>query len=104
MNKPDIQTVNGKPVIINDQIKSFIIHQKTSSNVDYYGFDKMTGRIFIQFKSGEASYIYKGISAELILEAETAESIGKFVTNNLAHKCEMDKFNERLVKPFTALS
>ena len=69
--------VNGQPVELAEAVYDFVVLQKPSSNVEYFGYGP-TGDIFLQFKNGSA-YIYKNTSEELVKEMLAAESIGKFV-------------------------
>lgn len=69
--------VNGQVVMVAPAIEDFIVKQKPSSNVEYFGFGP-TGDIFIQFKNG-SSYIYKNCDPQLVQDMLAAESIGKFV-------------------------
>ena len=96
------QVINGQVVDVKPAIDHYIIKQKSSSNVEFYGFGPM-GDIFIQFKNG-ISYIYLESGADLIKDMNEAESIGSFVSKTLvpltkAKKLASVRWNERLVEP-----
>lgn len=71
------QIINGQPVQVADAIKDFVICQKESSNVAFFGHGPFSD-IFVQFKNG-AAYIYKNTDAQLVKDMLAAESIGKFI-------------------------
>lgn len=85
---------------VDDIINEFTIHQKPSSNVEYFGTDNRTARFFVQFKSG-TSYIYSEVEKRVLDDSTTAESIGKFVNINIVGKFKSEKITERLVKPLS---
>ncbi len=49
-----------------------------SSNVSAYGYDKDTGTMAVQFKSG-GIYHYAGVPEKVADQMQKAESIGQFV-------------------------
>lgn len=69
--------INNQECTIDELIGGFSVHQKPSSNVDFFG-DNGTD-VFIQFKNG-GSYIYKNVSSEHIKQMYDAESIGRFIS------------------------
>src|SRR3954463_11676838 len=91
--------LNGKTLQVHDVLFDFAIHQKASSNIDYFGTDYVSERLFVQFKGGTGAYIYDNIDGDLLDAAKAAESIGKFVLNNIVKKFTAIKFTEGLVKP-----
>jgi len=94
MNK---QVVNGQQVEINPAIDGYVIRQKPSSNVEYFGLGP-SGEIFVQFKSGK-SYIYKDVQPEIWPDMTEAESIGKFISQRIVKDYKGLKHEERLVVP-----
>lgn len=91
------QIINGQQVELADVIKDFIVKQKPSSNVEYFGFNTESD-VFVQFKNG-SSYIYKKVSNEIIGKMITTESIGSFVAKNLVKGFEAIKHERRFVEP-----
>jgi len=69
--------IDGEHVIVDDKLIGFTIHSKPSTNVEYFG-SSSNSEVFVQFKSG-SSYIYTGVSSELISQMERASSIGGFI-------------------------
>ena len=70
-----------------------------SGNIAEVGFEitdkeKETGSLYVKFKSG-TTYRYKEVTAEVVQDFVTAESIGKFFGSEIKDKYETFK----LVKP-----
>jgi hypothetical protein len=97
-NKNTIE-LNGKQLIVDDSLFDFSIIQKPSSNVDYFGLDYVSERLFIQFKGGSGAYIYYGVNMDVLDAAKNAESIGKFVSSTIVGKFVSNKSDIRLVTP-----
>lgn len=91
--------LNDVKLQVSDILFDFAIHQKASSNVDYFGTDYVNERMFIQFKGGTGAYIYNGVNMDLLDASIAAESIGKFVLTNIVKKFITTKFEQRLVVP-----
>ena len=72
-----ILKINDQEHTVDGMLDGFNIHQKPSSNVEYFGDNG--NEIFIQFKNGSC-YIYKGILKEHIQQMYEADSIGKFIS------------------------
>lgn len=89
------ETIN---VIIKEIIKDFNLHQRPSSNVEYFGYHKDDQKLLIQFKSG-SSYIFSEVPEQTFVDLTTAESTGKFVGANVVGKFSVNKHAERLVIP-----
>lgn len=89
------QEINGQLVNVKEALDHFIIKQKPSSNVEYFGYGPNSD-IFIQFKNG-SSYIYKNDNQLLVKEMLETESIGKFVPS--LKGLEFAKHPMRLVEP-----
>jgi len=90
------KTVNGKQVECREPVIDFTIYKALSTSVNYYGIDKANNRIFVQFSSGK-SYIYNNVDHALIANIMAADSIGKYVSANLAGKIQFEKFEYPLV-------
>jgi hypothetical protein len=70
-------TIDGELVTVDDKLTGFTIHSKPSTNVEYFGSSNKS-EVFVQFKSG-SSFIYTGVSPDLITKMERASSIGAFI-------------------------
>lgn len=77
-----------------DLLDGFEIFKKPSSNVAFYGLKGST--LFVQFMAGSC-YVYE-LSSELAAQVNTAESIGKFVANQVVNKAPSQKIEPNQVK------
>jgi len=76
------KTINGIVYIIPENLSTFDIKIRESSNVAFFGFNEAK-QLFVQFKS-KASYIYEDLTDDHIaMVNDENESIGKFVANIL---------------------
>lgn len=75
--------------------ETFVI--KNSSNLLRADYDSLTESITIFFKNGSA-YKFVGIDYKLFEELKTAESAGKFFTDNIKNKYEFLKLSEKAQK------
>jgi hypothetical protein len=91
-----IQIVNGKQVQVKEAIGDYLIKQKLSSNVEYFGLGP-AGEIFVQFKSGK-SYLYKDVDPSIWPEMIEAESVGKVINARIV-KAYKGIQHDRLVEP-----
>lgn len=57
----------------------------SSSNINAVGFDSVTGILGIEFKSGK-TYYYTGVGADTHQALIGADSIGKYVRENIIKK------------------
>lgn len=89
--------VNGLQVDVHDPIDDYLIKQKPSGNVEYFGISSASD-VFVQFKSGK-SYIYKGVGPKLTQELLEADSVGKFISKHLVNSFDTVRHNRRLVVP-----
>jgi hypothetical protein len=101
MNTENVNTIelNGVKLRVDNPLFDFAIHQKPSSNVDYFGLDYIGSRMFVQFKGGTGSYMYNDVPVILMDASLKVESIGKFISSTIVNKFQSIKFDERLVKP-----
>ncbi|QTE37509.1 KTSC domain-containing protein [Mucilaginibacter gossypii] len=99
MNTENQNTIdlNGQKLAVHDSLFDFSIHQKPSSNVDYFGTDYTNGRLFVQFKGGTGAYVYNNVSTELLNAAKAADSIGKFISQQVVGKFISHKHEQRLI-------
>lgn len=88
--------LNKMRLVVDDRIDSFEIFQKDSSNVEFFGIDPVQDKLIMQFRNG-TSYIYSGLSMDLMKAAMNCESIGKFFSSQIAGKFESQKIAERLI-------
>ena len=79
---PSYSLIGDKAVQVPEELKDFTLTTKESSQVSYYGINKATGELYVQFKTG-AGYIYPKRTPEFLDQAMAAESIGSFVIQNL---------------------
>lgn len=66
------------------------LHPVVSSNILGAGWDPVTSTLAIRFGNGSV-YHYEGISKETYESMWQAESIGKFVNQNIAKKFKFKK-------------
>lgn len=59
-----------------------------SSNVAAVGYDGVTRTLAVQFKGGAKVYHYKDVPPETYAELSKAESVGKFIGQNVVGKFE----------------
>jgi hypothetical protein len=90
--------INGIMMYVDDVVKDFTLHQKTSTNVEFFG-SAADNRVFVQFKTGR-SYIYENVPHQLIADMEKADSIGSFIAQLIVkpNSYPTTKFPDRLVK------
>ncbi len=90
------QVLNGQNLLIDDRIENYIVHQKQSSNIDYFGLDLAGRKMFIQFKNG-GSYIYNDVDDHTMENSLKAESIGRYLSANVIGKFTSVKVEGSLV-------
>jgi hypothetical protein len=71
------RTINVVTMNVDNLLNDFTIHQKPSTNVEFFGSTR-DRRVYVQYKSGQ-SYIYSNVPGHLIADMEVAESIGSFI-------------------------
>lgn len=87
--------INGTSYLVDEMYESFEFHQKPSSNVAFFGFNKQNW-FFIQFQNGGA-YMYDNVPREIIDGALTADSIGKYYRAEIASKFTSTKLINKVV-------
>ena len=75
--------INGNPFNVHNLLDGFNLFQKQSSNVDFFGTDRNSHCLFVQFKSGSFCYMYSDVPDKILTWAENAESKRQFVTLTL---------------------
>lgn len=100
MNTNHIQgQINGKAVSYPQELKDFDLHQKPSSNIVYFGVNKSSGQLFIQFTSG--SYILSDVPEAEQENFTQADSVGRYYHAFLKGRYETHKV-ELKVEEITA--
>jgi len=83
MNQTFLIVLDGVLLSAPKELTSFIIEKRDSSNVDYFAYDEVSLRLYIQFKSG-VGYMYSNValsSLEVLKKFDT--SVGAFVNSYL---------------------
>lgn len=78
-------TINKKPVIVNDALKSFELFQQPSTYVEYFGINREKKQIFFQFNNGKC-FTFEEVTSNVLQAATAAPSIGKFFHANIKDK------------------
>lgn len=76
-----------------DFLDGYTIFQKKSSNIAFYGFNACT--LFVQFHNGSC-YNYE-LTHEAVSACIKAESIGKFISNQVVGKYPSQKLENKLI-------
>ena len=97
---PVIITVELDCVLLqlDERLINFTILKKPSSNVDYFGLDMGNNSMYVQFKSGNGSYIYTDVPDVLLSASNVCASIGKFISSTIIGNYPSTKFDEKLIK------
>src|SRR5260221_3570662 len=77
----------------NDLLDAFELFQKKSSNVAFYGFCGC--QLFVQFHNGSC-YMYE-LTHEAVSDCINAESIGKFISNQVVSRFPSQKVESKLI-------
>lgn len=89
--------LNEISIITDDRIDAYTVHQKPSSNIDYFGLDLAGRKMFIQFKNG-ITYIYNDVDDNTMENSLKADSIGKYLNANVIGKFTSTKIESRVVE------
>lgn len=54
-----------------------------SSSVEAAGYDPQTRRLFLRFRGSGKAYVYYGVEARVFDELLTADSIGRYVNDEI---------------------
>lgn len=84
--------------VVDDLLNGFEIKQLPSRNVQFIGINVFELSLYVQFLSGSA-YLYKDIDMDTLQEADTCESIGKFVSAKIVKKFPAEKQERLLITP-----
>lgn len=88
--------INDKHVFVDPKIAGFKLFSKPSSNVEYFGIESSYSMLFVQFKNG-SSYVFRDVPINILNEIQTAESVGKYFSQNVAGKFQSVKYADRMV-------
>jgi hypothetical protein len=95
--------LNGANYALDERIADFVISEKPSSNVAFFGTEPVSNKLFIQFKNG-STYIYSDVDSETLKQIHECESIGKFVASHVVKQgFPSEKIATPLVKPESAV-
>lgn len=75
-------TIGNNKVNVPEELAGYELHQKQSSQVEFFGIHKLNKSLYVQFKNG-GGYVYPNCSEELLTKAVNADSIGSFVRTEL---------------------
>lgn len=88
--------INGVIYDVHEAVESFTILHKESSNVAFWGYDVSTMVFFVQFKNG-STYMYSEVPASLLQGSIDADSIGKFISQEIVKKFPSTKFDTQVL-------
>ncbi|GGG97617.1 KTSC domain-containing protein [Pedobacter zeae] len=91
-------TLNEKQYCVSILLDGFTIESKPSSNVSFYGVNKDTKELFVQFKSGSC-YFYKEITNDAAIGLINAESVGSYISRNIVGQFTSQKIDAPLIIP-----
>ena len=57
-----------------------------SSNISHHGYDPTSQTLAVQFKAGGKTYHYAGVPGDLFTQMGKAESVGKFIVEQVVGK------------------
>ncbi len=57
-----------------------------SSNISHHGYDAESKTLAVQFKGGGKTYHYAGVPGDLFTQMGKAESVGKFIVEQVVGK------------------
>lgn len=85
--EPFKATIDGQAVICDSNLTAFDIYKRASTYVAYFAISKEQSLMFFQFNNGKC-FLYRDVPAEVLDEAITVESIGKFYHATIKGKYE----------------
>lgn len=74
--------LNGANYALDERIADFVISEKPSSNVAFFGTEPVSKKLFIQFKNGSC-YIYSDVDSDTLKQIHESDSVGKFVASHV---------------------
>lgn len=81
---------------VDDILNGFEIMEKPSSNVDFTAINIFENQLYVQFKNS-SGYMYSEVDVNTLKEAETCESIGKFISSQVVKKFDNEKLPNALI-------
>lgn len=84
--------LNHQTYQVHPRLLDFNVSMALSKSISFYGTNPYSGSLFIQFSNG-GTYIYANMTGEIRRGLNNAESIGKFVANNIVGKFPSEKLN-----------
>lgn len=84
--------INNQTFQVHPRLIDFNVSAAISRSISFYGTNPHSGSLFIQFSNG-GTYIYANMTGEIRRRLNNAESIGKFVANNIVGKFPSEKLN-----------
>ncbi|WP_433863204.1 KTSC domain-containing protein [Sphingobacterium thalpophilum] len=88
---------------VDERYEDYAVFKLPSSNVNFCGHKQEEGKdthlFFVQYMNG-GTYLYRDIPADVVQNASLAESIGKYVRENISGKTPGTKLDGPILKPY----
>lgn len=89
-------TLQSGTYAVDDILHGFEIMEKPSSNVAFTAINIFENQLYVQFKNG-SGYMYSEVDVNTLREAETCESIGKFISSMVVKRYVGQKLSWSLI-------